>query len=53
MNMGMCNCDPLRIVPNTVMLCVRTIFLMNNNRDIRLYEYNDIIRKSGDGCVRR
>lgn len=42
-------CDPRRIVPNRVMLCTRNVFLLENMRDIREYEYNAII--AGSGCA--
>ncbi len=45
------NCDPLRLVPNTIMLCTRNIFLLENMRDIREYEYNEILKASGSAGI--
>ncbi len=42
-------CAPERLTPNTVMLCVRNMFLLENMRDIMPYEYNSILASSG--CV--
>lgn len=46
-------CDPLRLTANTVMLCTRNIFILENMRDIREQEYNDIIRGSGNAGIIR
>ena len=45
------NCDPLRLVPNTIMLCTRNIFLLENMRDIREYDYNKILIASGSAGI--
>jgi hypothetical protein len=47
------NCDPLRIVPNTVMLCARNEFLLNNMRDCTPMEFNTIILASGNAGIIR
>ncbi len=48
------NCVPERLVPNTLMLCARNIFLLENMRDFLNEEYVDIIKSSGmqesSGC---
>lgn len=41
------NCNSQRMVANRVMMCARNIFLLENMRDIREYEYNSIIMSSG------
>ncbi len=45
------DCVPERIVPNTVMLCVRNIFLLENIRDIFSEEYHSIIASSGSAGI--
>lgn len=47
------NCAPERLTPNTVMLCTRNMFILENMRDIFPDEYVDIIRKSGDAGIVR
>ncbi len=47
------NCAPERITPNTVMLCIRNIFMLENMRDFLYDEYVDIIKSSGDAEVIR
>lgn len=47
-------CDPKRLSPNTVMLCVRNIFLLENNMmDIYPEAYNEIISASGSAGIVR
>lgn len=47
------NCTPERLVPNTVMLCTRNIFLLENMRDFWPEEYHEIICASGNATVIR
>ena len=47
------NCVPERLVPNTLMLCVRNIFLLENMRDFLYEEYVDIIKSSGNAGIIR
>ena len=44
-------CHPDRLVPNTVMLCTRNIFLLENMRDIYPDEYIKIIQASGSAGI--
>ena len=39
-------CHPDRLTANTIMLCTRNIFLLENMRDIFPDEYNAIIQSS-------
>lgn len=45
------NCAPDRLTANTVMLCTRNIFLLENMRDFWPEEYHDIIAASGSAGV--
>ncbi len=45
------NCSPDRLTPNTVMLCTRNLFLLENMRDIRECEYNEILLGSGSAGI--
>ena len=47
------NCVPERHVPNTLMLCIRNIFLLENMRDFLYEEYVDIIKSSGNAGIIR
>ncbi|VVB91915.1 Uncharacterised protein [uncultured archaeon] len=47
------NCVPERLVPNTLMLCARNIFLLENMRDFLYEEYVDIIKSSGNAGIVR
>ena len=47
------NCVPARLVPNTVMLCVRNMFILENMRDFLYDEYTEIIKSSGDAGIIR
>jgi hypothetical protein len=47
------NCVPARLVPNTLMLCARNIFLLENMRDFLYEEYVDIIKSSGNAGIIR
>ena len=47
------NCVPERLVPNTLMLCARNIFLLENMRDLLYEEYVDIIKSSGNAGIIR
>ncbi len=47
------NCVPERLVPNTLMLCARNIFLLENMRDFLHEEYVDIIKSSGNAGIIR
>ncbi len=47
------NCVPERLVPNTLMLCARNIFLLENMRDFLYEEYADIIKSSGNAGIIR
>jgi hypothetical protein len=47
------NCDPLRTVPNTVMLCTRNEFMLMNMRDCTPDEFNTIILASGNAGIIR
>ncbi len=47
------NCVPERLVPNTLMLCARNIFLLENMRDFLYEEYVDIIKSSGNAGIIR
>lgn len=49
--MGMLGIDPLRIVPNRIMLCVRSVFIMHYSRDIAIYEYQYIIKNGTKGDI--
>jgi len=40
-------CAPERLTANKVMLCTRNIFLLENMRDIFIYEYEAILKKAG------
>lgn len=44
-------CDPLRLTPNTIMLCTRNMFLLENMRDMYPDEYHEIIRQSGSAGI--
>jgi hypothetical protein len=46
-------CAPERLTPNTLMLCVRNIFLLENMRDFLYEEYVDIIKSSGNAGIIR
>ncbi len=47
------NCVPERLVPNTLILCARNIFMLENMRDFLYGEYVDIIKCSGNtGIIR-
>ncbi len=41
------DCKSERLVPNTIMLCCRNIFLLENNYDFLPYQYNDMLTRSG------
>ncbi len=47
------NCVPERLVPNTLVLCARNIFLLENMRDFLYEEYVDIIKSSGNAGIIR
>ncbi len=47
------NCVPERLVPNTLMLCARNIFLLENMRDFLYEEYVDILKSSGNAGIIR
>lgn len=44
-------CHDDRLVANKTMLIVRNIFLLENMRDIREYEYNEILLGSGSAGI--
>lgn len=44
-------CAPERLVPNTVMLCTRNIFILENMRDFLPEEYHEIIAASGSAGI--
>lgn len=44
-------CDPNRLTANKIMLCTRNVFLLENMRDIREYEYNEILLGSGSAGI--
>ncbi len=46
-------CVPERLVPNTVMLCVRNMFILENMRDFFYDEYTAVIKSSGDAGIIR
>lgn len=46
-------CDPQRVVPNTVMMAARGMSLLVNLRDITPGEYRRIIRGSGSAGIMR
>ncbi|KCZ71223.1 hypothetical protein ANME2D_03258 [Candidatus Methanoperedens nitroreducens] len=45
------DCAPERLTPNTVMLCVRNMFMLENMRDFLYDEYVDIIKRSGNAGI--
>ncbi len=47
------NCLPERLTPNTVMLCIRNMFILENMRDFLYDEYVAIIKSSGDAGIIR
>lgn len=47
------DCAPGRLTPNTVMLCVRNMFILENMRDFFYDEYVEIIRSSGNAGIIR
>ncbi len=47
------NCLPERLALNTVMLCVRNMFILENMRDFLYDEYTAIIKSSGDAGIIR
>lgn len=47
----MSECKPERLVPNTIMLCTRNIFILENMRDFYPEEYHKIIAASGSAGV--
>jgi hypothetical protein len=49
--MGMTRCVPERLVANKIMLNVRCVFMTETGRDIREYEYNDILMASGCSAI--
>jgi hypothetical protein len=44
-------CAPERLTANKVMLCTRNIFLLENMRDIFIYEYEAILKESGNAGI--
>lgn len=46
-------CKKEDLVSNTLMLCTKNIFLLNNMRDITPEEYNQIIQSSGNAKIIR
>jgi hypothetical protein len=46
-------CAPERLTPNTIMLCTRNIFILENMRDLSIAEYQDIITASGSAGILR
>lgn len=49
----MSECSPDRLTANRVMLCVRNEFILMNDRDFFIHEYNEIITASGNAAVIR
>jgi hypothetical protein len=46
-------CALERLTPNTLMLCIRNIFLLENMKDFLYDEYVDIIKSSGNAGIIR
>lgn len=46
-------CRPERLTANTIMLCTRNVFILENMRDIMPWEYIEIIRASNSAGVVR
>ena len=46
-------CAPERLTANTVMLCTRNIFVLENMRDIFIDEYVAILKGSGNAGIVR
>lgn len=44
-------CAPERLTPNTVMLCTRNMFILENMRDFIYDEFVDIIKRSGSAGI--
>ncbi len=45
------NCVHERLVPSTVMMCTRNMFILENMRDFLYDEYTEIIKSSGDAGI--
>ena len=46
-------CDPSRLTPNKIMLCIRNTFILENMRDFMYEEFVDIITSSGNAGIIR
>lgn len=51
--LGMEKCKAERRIPNTIMMCIRTDWIMQNDRDIFPQEFNAILQSSNSAGIVR